>query len=238
MKKLLRISLILIAAFLFIGSAKAQNLDFDETRQFEFFARYDTLGIDIVGLEGMVSWDTTLFEYVGSDVGDAIDNVVLNDTKADSLGYIKFAWASVDPLEGDSHIVDIQLKTKAVAGAYTVEGIFSLNERPEPIIRTFMGEIGKGLNAEVPHKPSWDDISVWPNPANPDFNLLVTTPEPQYISIKMFDVLGREVKNMYDGHLNEAVQLRYTTDNMASGLYFFAIQGKDWQIIRRLTILK
>lgn len=233
------ILLFFIAMFVLLGTTQAQVVtDLDVAAGFEevtFGFTVDADSVNVLGVLGTVSWDTTHFEY--SDVDVTLDGSVINDDVADTEGFLKFAWASATPIELDSVIVTVVLFTKS-PGSYEVLGEFDINEIPETFTHKYQGMIVTGLSGENDVPLDEFGIDIWPNPANPGVNVLVTTPFPQYVSIKMFDVLGKEVKVFYDGHLNDTARIYYNTDELSSGMYFFAIQGKEFRQVRTFTVLK
>ena len=243
MKKLLRICTLIALSFFLLGcesqAQEQKNLGFNETFTFEFFAPYDTFGVDVTAITGKVSWDTTLFEYVSTDLDTAFTSVTFNDTEAADEGYVKYAWAAIAPFAGTDHMMDVTLRTRTLSSTYEIQGDFAMNEIKDTLRYDYAGEIGVSLGLdETPIQNT--QIEAYPNPARPNenFSLLITVPNPQYISVKMFNVLGQEVKSMYNGHLAHTARVLYSTEGLMSGMYFFAMQGKDWRYVRPFTIIK
>ena len=79
----------------------------------------------------------------------------------------------------------------------------------------------------------------YPNPANPETNIPITLAKSGHVSLKLFDILGREVMTL----LNEERQagdltVRLATSNLASGVYVYRVEAGDYVDAKRLTVLR
>ncbi|MEM1128752.1 MAG: S8 family serine peptidase [Bacteroidota bacterium] len=81
---------------------------------------------------------------------------------------------------------------------------------------------------------------AYPNPFNPTAQIRFTVNETQPIRISVHDLLGREVAILHDGLLPAGPAHAFTVqgETWPSGLYFVRAQGRGFQAIRRLTLLK
>ena len=84
----------------------------------------------------------------------------------------------------------------------------------------------------------------FPNPFNPTTEIHYALPRPEHVSIRIFDIRGRQVRTLVD--LNQPAG-RYkvvwdATDNSAiklpSGLYFYRMQAGERIFIKRMILLK
>jgi hypothetical protein len=75
---------------------------------------------------------------------------------------------------------------------------------------------------------SFDMSQNYPNPFNPSTQIKYQLPKTSYLSIKLFDQLGREVRSLFEGN-QDAGYYQVTVDgtNLASGLYFCRISSGD-----------
>jgi photosystem II stability/assembly factor-like uncharacterized protein len=80
----------------------------------------------------------------------------------------------------------------------------------------------------------------YPNPFNPTTTIDYTIPEETYVSIKLYDLTGREVKEL----VNEKEQPGYYTiklkgGELSSGVYFYRLlTGSGYTAVKKLIILK
>jgi hypothetical protein len=79
----------------------------------------------------------------------------------------------------------------------------------------------------------------YPNPFNPTTNIEFSIVNRQFTSMKVYDVLGREVTTL----VNEAKEpgtytVQFDGSNLTSGVYFYRLQAGDFVATKRLILLK
>ena len=79
----------------------------------------------------------------------------------------------------------------------------------------------------------------YPNPFNPTTKIAFTIPKNDFVSIKIFDMLGKQVAELINSDL-KAGAYEYTFDgsNMASGVYFYQIKTADFFETKRMQLIK
>lgn len=86
----------------------------------------------------------------------------------------------------------------------------------------------------------------FPNPFNPSTRIQYTVPVTSHVTLRVLDVLGREVGTLVDGERSagnyEAV---FRADNLASGIYFYRLQAQtasgqagSFTAVRRMMLLR
>jgi hypothetical protein len=107
-----------------------------------------------------------------------------------------------------------------------------------------------GVNTVVGVIPSPElpkDFSVsqnYPNPFNPSTTIEVGLPSQQNLTVKIFDVLGRELRSFYYEKASAGVhKIVWDGRNqhgspVASGVYFYRVQAGDTFAVRRMLLLK
>jgi len=79
----------------------------------------------------------------------------------------------------------------------------------------------------------------YPNPFNPTTTIRFSMPHPGHVTIKVFDVLGRELAKLVDGfHLPGFYDVSWDASSFASGVYFYRMQAGTFSQVRKLMILK
>jgi hypothetical protein len=79
----------------------------------------------------------------------------------------------------------------------------------------------------------------YPNPFNPSTTISFSLPEKSFVSLKVFDLLGREVATLVSGELpagNQSVQ--WNAANMPGGIYFYRLQAGTYSATKKLVLLK
>ncbi len=79
----------------------------------------------------------------------------------------------------------------------------------------------------------------YPNPFNPTTTISYDLPSASKVTLKVFDVLGKEVATLVDefkraGHL----QTTLNASTMASGVYLYRLQSGGFISTKKLLLLK
>jgi flagellar hook assembly protein FlgD len=87
--------------------------------------------------------------------------------------------------------------------------------------------------------------SIHPNPANPQATLSFEITMPGRVTVRLFDINGRIVRNVAIGEYYEAGPHSLSVDGrgerggvLASGVYFYRFEGPDGDATGRLIIAR
>ena len=83
-------------------------------------------------------------------------------------------------------------------------------------------------------------LQNYPNPFNPTTTITFTLAKNDHVSLKVFDIFGREVVTLVNAHLNAGVVHHAVLDasQLSTGLYFYRLEaGKNVQT-KKLMLLK
>jgi photosystem II stability/assembly factor-like uncharacterized protein len=79
----------------------------------------------------------------------------------------------------------------------------------------------------------------YPNPFNPSTLIRFTNPQHGFVTLKLFDILGREVRVIYQGEMTAGQHnINFYAGGLASGIYIYSLQINDQFICRKMTLLK
>ncbi|MDP4115490.1 MAG: T9SS type A sorting domain-containing protein [Bacteroidota bacterium] len=79
----------------------------------------------------------------------------------------------------------------------------------------------------------------YPNPFNPVTNISFFLPSESFVSIKVFDVLGREVTTLIHKQLTAGYQnVYFDASNLASGTYLYRMEAGAFTQVRKLIVTK
>ncbi len=68
----------------------------------------------------------------------------------------------------------------------------------------------------------------YPNPFNPTTTIQFTLPEASRVTLKLFDILGKELTTLVDKEMATGVhKVLFDAKNFASGVYFYRIQAES-----------
>jgi hypothetical protein len=80
----------------------------------------------------------------------------------------------------------------------------------------------------------------YPNPFNPSTTLEFTLSEDEFVSLKVFNVLGEEVATLFNGVAKAGIVNRTIFDgtNLTSGIYFYRLQSDRQVVTRRMMLIQ
>lgn len=80
----------------------------------------------------------------------------------------------------------------------------------------------------------------YPNPFNPSTEIKFDLPKDVYVTVKIFDILGKEVTAlMYKEFRNAGrCKLNWNSDKCASGVYIYRIEAGDYVNSRKMVLIK
>lgn len=101
-------------------------------------------------------------------------------------------------------------------------------------------EYSNEIEVNISSKPGKYSITQnYPNPFNPVTSIKYTIPDNEFVSIKVFDILGNEVATLVNENKNAGnYNVEFKADNFSSGLYFYKIQAGSYTQIRKMLLLK
>jgi len=80
---------------------------------------------------------------------------------------------------------------------------------------------------------------VYPNPFNPEVNIRYSLDEDSQISLIVYDILGREVKKIFEGRkLAGEYEEIFSNKNLTSGIYLIKLSSKKSTQVQKAALLK
>ena len=84
----------------------------------------------------------------------------------------------------------------------------------------------------------------FPNPFNPNTQISFALPKSSFVSMKIFDILGREVYTLVNERLNAGKYIvnwngiNYYGDNVASGIYIYRLESGNYIESKKMLLVK
>lgn len=79
----------------------------------------------------------------------------------------------------------------------------------------------------------------YPNPFNPSTTISYRLPTQGHVTLKVFDVLGREVATLVNGPEEPGFKtVQFDGSNLSSGMYFYSPQAGDFVAMKKLLLLR
>jgi endo-1,4-beta-xylanase len=79
----------------------------------------------------------------------------------------------------------------------------------------------------------------YPNPFNPLTQIVYSIPYSGYISLKVYNLLGKEVAALFEGYKNAGnYKVTFNAAEFASGVYFYQLKADNFMETKKLVLLK
>jgi len=105
-------------------------------------------------------------------------------------------------------------------------------------LATDHGSIGiNNLSNEIPKKYVLEQN--YPNPFNPATNVKFSICNTQFVTLKIHDMLGREVANLVNEQLAPGTyEVDWNASQFPGGIYFYTLTAGDYMETKRMTMIK
>ncbi len=95
----------------------------------------------------------------------------------------------------------------------------------------------KQIGSEIPS--SYSLSQNYPNPFNPKTIINFQLPMVNYVNLKVYDALGREVATLVNEQLQPGTfEVDFDGSNLASGIYYYYLQTENFSDSKKMIILK
>ncbi len=79
----------------------------------------------------------------------------------------------------------------------------------------------------------------YPNPFNPNTNIQYDLPSDNFVSIKIFDVMGREISVLVNDFKTAGrYSVGFNGANLSSGIYYYKIEAGNFTQVRKMLLIK
>jgi hypothetical protein len=105
------------------------------------------------------------------------------------------------------------------------------------IVTSVTGPTSVGTSKEVPE--SYELSQNYPNPFNPETNIKFAVPKEGFVSLKIFDLTGREVLTGVNEVLKPGYyNIQVDASKLASGVYFYKLIANGFSDSKKMTLVK
>jgi hypothetical protein len=79
----------------------------------------------------------------------------------------------------------------------------------------------------------------YPNPFNPSTKINFSIPKSDYVSLRVYDILGREVKVLVSENLAVGeYEVDFDAGNLSSGMYYYSIRAGEYVSVKKMVLVK
>ena len=79
----------------------------------------------------------------------------------------------------------------------------------------------------------------YPNPFNPSTTIEFTLPKSEFTTLKVYNILGKEVSTIVSRKLNQGNHTyTFGGKNLASGIYYYQLTAGDYRDVKKMILLR
>lgn len=96
-----------------------------------------------------------------------------------------------------------------------------------------------GVENDVPVPFGFSLNQNYPNPFNPTTNIAFNISASGNISVDVFDLSGKKVATVYNGYMEAGTHnMMFNASNLASGTYVYKMTNGNYEVSKKMTLLK
>jgi hypothetical protein len=166
----------------------------------------------------------------------ALDSLIAYADTLQESKYTAESWSNFAAALASAKIAKDQNYSASVSADTALIGALnSLNAAVDALV-----EVGTGIRALGGSNPkSFVLLQNYPNPFNPTTVIKFVVPSSGFLSLKVYDMLGREVRTL----VNEvkkpgSYEVRFKGTGLPSGVYFYRIVAGQFTDVKKLVLVK
>jgi hypothetical protein len=124
-------------------------------------------------------------------------------------------------------------------GNESAEILVDANNRASTVACTVQGAGATGIRSAARPATRFRLMQNYPNPFNPSTVISYKLPESGRVTLKIYDVLGREVRTLVDRRQAEGIHsATFDARDLPSGVYFCTLRAGSFVDTKKLTFIK
>jgi len=187
--------------------------------------------------DNCTSWTNTIIKYIddpafmSSSCNQMIETSKGNLLLATDIGFYEskdngISWnRRIDELNY-SKITDVNISDEGVILAVTSKGIFTSSNTVTSVSKE-----------EMPTQ--YQLLQNFPNPFNPITTINYSIPNSSFVTLKVYDILGREVTTLVNENKNAGYyKVNFDASKLTSGIYIYKITNNDFVQSKKMVLMK
>jgi len=178
--------------------------------------------------------------------GNIIELGIANETEEKLQGVRveienKPEWIKIEEMQNE--IEEIASKSEALALIkFSVDKTADINKEEE-IKLTISDKKGlreeKVIKVELEAPKEFKLEQNYPNPFNPTTTISYQIPERSYVTIKVYDILGREIKTLVNENKEAGYyETEFDGKELVSGIYIYRLMAKNYNENKKMLLIK
>jgi parallel beta-helix repeat protein len=97
----------------------------------------------------------------------------------------------------------------------------------------------KIVEVEIKTAESFSLKQNYPNPFNPSTNISFQVAKPGFVSLIVYDILGRKVAELVKEELTDgSYEIAFNASELSSGIYFYKLEAGEFTSIKKMLLLR
>lgn len=124
----------------------------------------------------------------------------------------------------------------AISQSRPGRGIWAVRANGGISFHTIIADINK-IGTSAPNK--YGLFQNYPNPFNPATTIKFQVPKTGFVSLKVFDALGKEVQTLIDQNVSAGFyETKFNAENLSSGIYFYKLVTDKFTDVKKMVVVK
>jgi hypothetical protein len=86
---------------------------------------------------------------------------------------------------------------------------------------------------------SYQLMQNYPNPFNPETKISYSIPNPEFVTLKVYDMLGKEVQTLVNEFQSaKTYSVSFDASDLSSGVYLYKLQAGDFFDSKKMILIK
>jgi hypothetical protein len=214
-------------------SANSGNVDF-----FVIHGATDAPTVDVIARDVATLVDDAAYGDITGYITVSAGNYTLDLTLADGTTLVQSYAADLRTLGGGSAVVFASgflnpsaNQNGAAFGIFFALADGTVGQFPEGVASV------ENISGVTPSNYSLEQN--YPNPFNPSTTINFTIPNSEFVTLKVFNILGSEVATLVNENLSAgAYRYNFDAQNLASGVYLYELNAGNFREIKKMNLLK
>jgi len=127
-----------------------------------------------------------------------------------------------------------------VRAYYSTEGTYSDPDYQAVYGRLEASKVEEGQVASISNElPAEYSISNYPNPFNPTTTISYRLPESGFVTVKVYDLLGKEISTLVNGNKNAGYHnVSFDAGRLTNGIYIYTINAGKYSKSKKMILMK
>jgi hypothetical protein len=94
-------------------------------------------------------------------------------------------------------------------------------------------------NVQDFHPNKFALLQNYPNPFNPSTIISYSVPQGEFITIKIYNLIGQEIKTLVNKYQNAgSYNVTFNANNLPTGIYFYQMQAGSFKSVKKMVLIK